>query len=207
MKDAINENVDMISLSLGFRYRTRALAPIDQAIRLASSRNILIFAAASNSGANENLAYPADQDQVIWIGAADGHGNKSPFTPSHSASSSTYHFIALGEGVRSSWPRSRGGPYQARSGTSYATAVAVGLAASVLDFMRFKLWNENPDSEERFLLDKMRRRMGMQKVLLSMANQTSDGYHNLAPWKLFDSYSESRSDEVKDQLKRLLEKV
>ena len=155
----------------------------------------------------ENLAYPADQDHVIWVGSADGHGNKSPFTPSHSASSSTYHFIALGEGVRSSWPRARGGPYMARSGTSYATAVAVGLAASVMDFLRFKLWNENPDSAERYLLEKLRSRRGMQKVLFAIAHQTSDGYHNLAPWKLFDKYSESRSNEVKDQLRWILESV
>jgi hypothetical protein len=73
--------------------------------------------------------------------------------------------------------------------------------------MRFKLWDEISDSGERFLIEKLRSKKGVQMILKEVAQDTSDGYHYLVPWKLLDEYRKSCSDEVTRILTAILRKV
>ena len=66
------------------------------------------------------------------------------------------------------------------------------------------------DEKMKRVLEKLRSKKGMQKILMEMAQETSDGYHYLAPWKLFEPFEEtieSRSEEVKEALTKILRRL
>ena len=165
-------------MSFGFPTRTLDLEPVRRAIVDAAAKDILIFAAASNGGGNDGLAFPAREDQVICIGSTDGEGNKSDFTPGPHVCK---NFSTLGEAVKSSWP---GGTNQRKSGTSYATPIAAGIAALVLDFMR-QCSEANPRSVDPYLVGKLKEKRAMEAVLRLMRTER-DGFDYIAPWNLFN---------------------
>lgn len=136
-----------------------------------------MFAAASNTGGNEGIAFPAMAHQmVIGINSTDAWGNKSNFTPTSLPYSE--NFSTLGEAVESSWPKHLGkGSTQWRSGTSYATPIAAGIAATMLFYTRMKLQKLDRVAE-------LKTCSGMRRLLLSMADMR-DGYNYLCPWVLW----------------------
>lgn len=166
--------VDIITMSFGFRARINI---IDQAIKYAFSKDVILFAAASNDGGNEDVAFPAlAYEMVIGINSTNAWGDKSNFTPNTLPRSE--NFSILGEAVESSWPKHLGqGLRQWRSGTSYATPIAAGTAATMLFYTRMKLQRQE-------LVTELRTCAGMRKVLLSMAEER-DGYNYLRPWLLW----------------------
>lgn len=198
MEQAKQDEIDIISISLGFNQKTKTLLSIQEALLSAYAHKIIIFAAASNSGATvTKLAYPANQNEVIWIGSSDGLGVTSGFTPSHTVSNTYYKFTALGEGVNSFWPTGLTGENcQVRSGTSYATPIAAAIAAAVIDFIRFKLIGAAQGSTDSTSLQALRTKKMMEKVLKLMTIETKDGYHFLQPSSLFHDYNASQSKKV-----------
>jgi hypothetical protein len=169
-------------MSFGFPRYTPALTDIQSSIVSAYQSGIIIFAAASNGGGNSGLAYPANQNEVICIGASDGKGNKSDFTPGPYPD--VTNFTTLGEGVTSSWPKALGQERtKIMSGTSVATPVAVGIAAMVVGYLRSlpRAEHENFD----FLMEqKLRSKKGMNAVLKKLTEER-DGFMYIAPWILF----------------------
>jgi hypothetical protein len=166
--------VDIITMSFGFRAR---VSIIDQAIKYSFSKDVIMFAAASNDGGNEDIAFPAlAHEMVIGINSTNAWGDKSNFTPN--ILSRSENFSILGEAVESSWPKHLGqGPRQWRSGTSYATPIAAGTAATMLFYARMKIQRQE-------LVTELRTCAGMKKMLLSMA-EMRDGYNYLRPWLLW----------------------
>lgn len=78
---AVNEwQVDVIIMSFGFKFWVPS---ISHAIRVAAFNDILMFAAASNEGANADidLAYPARETNVLDIRATDHLGNRYMYNP------------------------------------------------------------------------------------------------------------------------------
>ncbi|KAF6240481.1 hypothetical protein HO173_001149 [Letharia columbiana] len=63
-------------MSFGF---LRWYHSIEKAIDRAASENIIVFASASNSGANRKIAFPASYPRVICINSADGSGARSRY--------------------------------------------------------------------------------------------------------------------------------
>lgn len=117
-------------MSFGFPDENDELA---KAILNAHAQNILMFAAASNDGAHSVApAFPARHHNVFCIYASDGMGNSIRGNPT--ARPYNYNFCTLGEAVESAWPRALSQePWKARrSGTSFSTPLAAGLAAFVL---------------------------------------------------------------------------
>jgi hypothetical protein len=133
----------------------------------------MIFAAASNGGGNDGLAFPAREDQVICIGSTDGEGNKSDFTPGPHVYN---RFSTIGEAVKSSW---LGGETQRKSGTSYATPIAAGITALVMDFMR-----QCSEADPRLVM-RLKEKRAMEAVLRLMCTER-DGFDYIAPWNLFN---------------------
>lgn len=166
--------VDIITMSFGFR---KPITIIDKAIKYAFSRDVIMFAATSNDGGNEDVAFPASSyGIVIGVNSTDTWGGKSNFTPNILPLSE--NFSTLGEAVESSWPKHlKQGQRQYRSGTSYATPIAAGTAANALFYVRMKIENEEKVKEAATC-------RGMKKLLLSMAAPIG-GYSYVRPWVLW----------------------
>lgn len=164
---------------MSFGYPSRQIEGYDkleEAILYAHSKNVLMFAAASNSGANLDRAYPARDPHVICIHSTDSDGNRSKFSPT--ALTHDLNIATIGESVESAWPvhlcdaKLNQDCLQCKSGTSYATPIMVGIAAFLLQYARIHL------GDQAHLL---KRQSKMKDVLLKVAEKTQksvtrDGY-------------------------------
>jgi subtilisin family serine protease len=163
--------------------------PMKNAISTALHHQTLIFAAASNDGGNCGRAFPARYPSVFCIHATDGKGNPSGFNPT--ADEKDVNFSLLGEHVRSHWPRGKNGhndDVNVMSGTSVATPIAAGLAASVLSFVRQQEQGLAVGSD--LLGPWLKDVHSMDAVLKSMVRQTRGaGYDYITPHILFDTDS------------------
>ncbi|KAJ5466014.1 Subtilisin-like protein [Penicillium desertorum] len=150
---ASEKGVHIISLSLGFHHYDKALEPIRNAIMEAYAKDVIIFAAAHNEGNNEPVAFPASMDEVICVGSTDGRGNRSSFSPE---GCQPWKMVrTLGEGLVCFQPRSEANTLIRKSGTSFATPIAAGIAAFVLQNM----WPET--NQDYFLFKQLRTKAGM----------------------------------------------
>lgn len=110
-----------------------------------STKPPLFFAATRNEAAHKPMAWPASDRSVIGISSTTGNGTFSTFNPSEGSQDSILY--AFGEGVPI--PMDIGGQLgqitrKHVSGTSYATAVAAGLAAILLGFVRMTVHTASP---------------------------------------------------------------
>lgn len=162
---------------MSFGFPGSAVIPqIQQRIREATDKHVLVFAAASNDGNNQDppIAYPAREEGVFAIGSTDSFGMPSPFSPPPQHNDS--NFATLGEGVNSAWPKRLGGPMRIMSGTSVACPIGAALAALILDYAR-----EQPKIKDPSLFSQY----GCMRLALSkMAGKSKLDYKYLAPWKL-----------------------
>ena len=151
--------------------------PVEEAIKSASSRNIILFAAASNGGANLPVAFPANCPPVICVHSANGWGARSHFTPDPFVGG--VNFAVIGEAVNSCWPRSRGeGLEKRRWGTSTSAPMLAAIASLVLEFV-----DQKPSPTPHDL--RLRSPRGMTQVLLAMSTHRS-GYEVVMPWQVLD---------------------
>ncbi|KLO93195.1 Uncharacterized protein LW93_6189 [Fusarium fujikuroi] len=126
--------VDVISMSFGIREFDEDMM---KAIQNARANRTLMFAAASNDGANHGRAFPAKDSGVFCIHSSDANGRPSRFNPI--AEEDDVNFCLLGENVESHWPVGTGGhneDMRVMSGTSVATPIAAGIAVSLLSLVR-----------------------------------------------------------------------
>lgn len=161
-------NVDIISMSFGYPTNQKDdYEELEKALLYAHSKHVLLFAAASNSGANLDRAYPARDPHVICVHSTDSNGNRSEFSPT--ALTRDSNIATIGEAVISAWPvrlcnmKTNPDCVQCKSGTSYATPIAVGIAAFLLQYVRLHL----PDKADR-----LKRKEKMIDLLLKIAEKT-----------------------------------
>jgi hypothetical protein len=150
----IEWQVDIITMSFGFQdEKEPGCRELAEAIRSARASKVLTFAAASNVGAHAaRPAFPARMSEVFCIYSGDGMGTCARTCPT--ASGNRFNFLTLGEAVASAWPRDLCQKHQAavlagtarigrgnldaktltnrKSGTSFATPIAAGIAAFLL---------------------------------------------------------------------------
>lgn len=171
-------DVDILSLSFGFASREEpgGYDAFERALEYASGRGKLIFAAASNSGANQRRAYPARHDYAICVHATAALGRPSAFNPPPEPAG--HNFATIGEAVECPWPRAlcdrAANPccLAWKSGTSFATPVAAAVAAFLLRYAAESL----DDIDLRLL----RRPQGMRAVLREISRQCH-GFEYIAP--------------------------
>lgn len=166
--------VDIITMSFGY---PRRYTHIERAINLASNKDILMLAAAANSGANRKIAFPASSSRVICINSADGRGARSRYNPPPHPTS--HNFSVLGEAVPSAWPRGlNDSPEKRNSGTSTSTPIAAAIAALILEFAK----QPNLHISHHARLNSLE---SMKEIFARMSEE-KDGYRFLVPWKLLD---------------------
>lgn len=162
-------------MSFGFTSRGSDYNLVEDALGYANSKNILLFAAASNSGANQRRTFPARHDYVICVHSTAADGVPSRFNAPREDSN---NFATVGEAVESSWPTHLCDKevnetcVAWKSGTSFATPIAVGIATFFLQYAK-----ENLDAETIKLLGKPQ---GMRAVFKEIASE-KDGYDYIAP--------------------------
>jgi hypothetical protein len=177
-------------MSFGFQEQNES---IRQAIQLAHSADIIMFAASHNDGRNRSTSFPANSANVISIGATNSQGKDSQFSAS-CAGSRHYHFTTFGERVVSLG--------SLKSGASYATPIAAGIAALAMDYIGYlpdiEFYPAPPkaaqtdEGREKVRADRQEitRRIktleGMVTVLRHLSQDTGD-YFYLTPWVLFDA--------------------
>ncbi|KAK4063328.1 uncharacterized protein Triagg1_9479 [Trichoderma aggressivum f. europaeum] len=196
--------VDVISMSFGFpTCNMDDYHELEDALANAHAKRVLLFAAASNSGGKLGRAYPARDQNVIAIHATDTYGNRSPFSPT--ALSHDINLATVGEAIESAWPvylldNSSSKALRCKSGTSFATAIAAGIAAFLLLYAKIHL----PDKADAL---KSRRRMQalLKRVAEKEAGQTArDGYHfidlSLYADSLFGKSKEFIDETIRDVL-------
>ncbi|KAK3952207.1 hypothetical protein QBC32DRAFT_213198 [Pseudoneurospora amorphoporcata] len=206
IKTAVDDwHVDIISMSFG--YPTNQVAgyeDLEAALLHAHSKSVLMFAAASNSGANQDRAYPARDRHVICVHSTDANGNRSRFNPTALV---RYDNIAtVGEAIQSAWPAAlcdmKVNPeyIQTKSGTSYATPIAVGIAAFLLQYARIHL------TEVAHIL---KRQSKMNDVLVMIAEKSErsisrDGYDYIALSLFPDNLFGKDKQHIDSTLRQLL---
>lgn len=128
-------DVHVISMSFGLQLPSSSAdmpewrkikSEIEREITLAGPR--LLFGAASNEGKNEPRAFPSTMPSVFSVHASDGNGNDCGINPHHDEAQN--NITILGTGIR--MYDEREGDFAYKEGTSFATAIAAGLAACIL---------------------------------------------------------------------------
>jgi hypothetical protein len=168
----------MICLSFGFDDQ---VPTIYDAIKECTNRGITVFAAAPNDPANSARRYPASYHNVlaIYSGAASGEWVSVP-------TAKDANFVVVGQNLRSSWlstaeDRRR---KEYRSGTSFATPVAVSIAALMIFYIETYVpppagaWppHAKPRSVE-----------GMERIFKLMAGGGPGPWFRISPQWYFDN--------------------
>jgi len=193
IKWAIKEGVHIINLSLGYRNCIYSeFHDLRTALVNANSENIVIFAATSNDGAHDPVAWPAkDPDFAIGIHSSSDSGQRqSDFTANRFDGS---NFTIVGENILSQWPTSKGGGFRLCTGTSFATPVAAAVGALILAFASQKMCRrDRVRTQGTISLEKLHTNSGMTKVLKSIsaekawANGQYLWIHSKLFWKDYD---------------------
>src|SRR5271156_5432039 len=106
--------VNIISMSFAF---DDEIPEIQEAMRYATFKNVLLFAAASNNNGNKTIpiGYPARvRDHVICINSSSSQNHRSTFSPS--GRKDRKNFSVVGEGLEAAWAPTQG--LAVRNGTS-----------------------------------------------------------------------------------------
>lgn len=198
---AISQGVDIITMSLGFNHPQEE---ISEAITEAYGKKVLVFASASNSGANPiyPIAHPARMATVFCINATDALGNKLTTTPP--AQTGKENFSVIGAGINSAWVSEQ---MERKSGTSFATPIAAGLAALTLEYANQRN-TATPGAFSDQDLRTLHTREGMAAILRKMGKPKAGQFRFLRPWALWGDKARRKGNaRVIATMKDLLEDV
>jgi hypothetical protein len=171
---------------------------LEDAIDFAASKNVLMFAAASNNKHNETspIGFPATLGQrVICINSHKGSEERSEFSPL--PIHGRINFALPGEGIKAAIIEGGEG---IKRGTSCSTPVAAAVAATILDYSVY-LRNESMKGVWTGERNRLKELNVMKTVLLKcmtddeqLGHQPLDAnYRNIKPWKLFNRKQEDIS--------------
>lgn len=167
---------DIISMSFGFHDEITTIRDaIWDAQRLRGGK-ILFFAAAANSGGNQEEMFPARHECVVSIRETNSKGFFSDTNPPVDRDGPAV-YGTLGRDVPSAWLRNVEGEL-VKSGSSVATAVAAGIAAMVL---AYALTDASKSSDVANLWT----RRGMWRMFAKMSENMGDRRFFLSPARFF----------------------
>ena len=117
----VENKVKVINMSFGFK-NNKAL---EKAIKEVYKRNIVLVAAAGNSGGNNSVMYPAGYPEVIAVAASNSDDKVAWF----SSGGTEVDMMAPGAGILSTY---KNGGYKSMSGTSMACPHVTAACALIL---------------------------------------------------------------------------
>ena len=170
--DCKGANADIISMSFGFPEEPSVGGrhPISSAIYNAVAKRdgkIIFFAAAANEGGNKREMFPAQHSEVISIRATDHQGIFQDFNPPLDFQTAPA-FGTLGKDVPGAWLNTDDGEV-CKTGTSIATSIAAGTAATILGYVQLGLLSERFDNID--LVKKLWTRPGMISALMKFSKE------------------------------------
>ncbi|CAN9167536.1 unnamed protein product [Alternaria alternata] len=195
--------VHIIVMSLGFE---KSDEEIRKAVKIATATDIIIFAAASNSGSHvpdKRVAFPARlSGHVLSIRSATAQRKLADASPVPRAGED--NFAVLGEAITAADIRTEGIAYF--SGSSFATPVAAGIAALMLEFSKHRHripLKERGSSDEKYAVPVkpeiqriLRSYEGIRRMFRYMSTvndlAVTEGFAYISPWTLF---AEGRENE------------
>jgi type VII secretion-associated serine protease mycosin len=122
---AVDKGAKVINMSLGGPMRSPL---IEEAIKKAAEKNVVIIAAAGNSG-DDSLSYPAAYEGVISVGSV----NEDKTLSSFSTFGTSVDLVAPGNEIYSTiYEYEKKSSYRPLSGTSMATPMVAGIASLLL---------------------------------------------------------------------------
>jgi subtilisin len=122
---AVNNGASIINMSLGGSSASQAV--ID-AVADAITHNVIVVAAAGNSGNSAPVSFPASIDSVIAVGATDQSDTLANF----SCTGAALDLVAPGVDIVSTIPGGNTAPGNAgNSGTSFSAPIVAGAAALI----------------------------------------------------------------------------
>ncbi|KAL2855140.1 hypothetical protein BJX68DRAFT_23369 [Aspergillus pseudodeflectus] len=185
---AIAQKVHLINLSLGYRHSDPVtMESLRASLDRARAHKIVVFAAASNEGLHEPVAWPAsDLQYAIGVHSSTDAGKESDTTALPLRGS--YNFMVVGERILSHWPTTNGGGFRLCTGSSFAAPVATAIAALILAFTwQARCKKEREKAANKVILDDLRTNSGMAKVL-SRISKTRGDFHSISPQLFWEDY-------------------
>ncbi|CAM1501764.1 Fc.00g037480.m01.CDS01 [Cosmosporella sp. VM-42] len=170
IKWALSQDVDIISMSFGLDKRDDDL---DEIINRAAAAGKILMAAAGNHGNNGPKTFPATNRNVICIHASDGKGKDGRISPQPVGNDD--NFMTLGMAVPLTWLSKE----VVRSGTSFATPIAAGIAADVLEISRRTISMTTRQENRLHSSD------GMRRIFQLLSPSSDSGYRYVVPWSLW----------------------
>lgn len=171
-------------MAFGFHYEQPELR---KALKKASAANILVFAAASNHNNTMGVTYPARWDDLVFcMFSTNGDGkNSRGINP---ACLGNDDFAIYGENVQL-----YSGEFD--SGTSYATAIACGFTALLLDFSR-----QTAVTKMEFgrFSDRIKEKSILTKIFKEIS-KIDAGYRCIMPWCLLPEKLQGNFDVFEDE--------
>lgn len=170
---------------------------IRSAIQEADNKNILLFGSASDQGYNAAAkVYPAEYEQVFCIGAAKSTGH----TDSAAELQAKYVFPG---GEWSEIKASRGakdGALDHAWGSSFACALAAGLAALILDCTEIA-------GLGKLHRDSVRKRENMDAIFSSMIREKGSKYIPVTQYFTPEITSSSWDSEGKQKFRKMVKTI
>jgi subtilisin family serine protease len=123
---AVRHRADVISLSLGL---SGASPVVSAAVDYAERRGVVVVCAAVTDPVTGSLHPPGAIPSVLSVTALDLLDRRPPWAAAHRR----IDLAAPGVGIVGPWPGGKGRTYAKGYGTSFATALAAGAAALVID--------------------------------------------------------------------------
>lgn len=168
--------MDIINLSLGFG--EASIDCVEAALNRAYTRNVHVFAAAANHGANAPRPFPANYHTVFCISASDGVGawarSLNPPSPHELDRWNTLGIgIEFSTDVGNVW----------KSGTSYAAPLAVSIIANAFHMVRTLRAQAKHEANKLSYLQNLEKRDGVRKLLSLMCDDNKKGF--IAPWLIW----------------------
>lgn len=125
----VDQGAGVINLSVGrSRPSERSAALLDEAFEYAAEHDVVVVAAAGNSGTDSGVTTPADRPGVLAVSAVDDSGR---FRPDVSVSGPEVALSAPGVAMVTVGEAKVGGREQSPDGTSYSAALVSGVFALV----------------------------------------------------------------------------